>query len=362
MSRIAVAIAVAVRTAGVVLATGGIAAAQGPGERDPVELQRAQRAMQQNRAEVDRLLDLRLRHDLGILPKDQGDEMDRTFRPVAPVTTETMERMQKELEVEDTATATMRDQYEKLRAAVERLRNEAAAKAKADAEPQAFVSVPSAGRQAPPSRAGAPAPAPAPTNPVPGGETAASARAIDPVAADLTLDPLRAQIHGSTDHQRVAMALFRAGQALMDRAAAAREQDQLAVARELDDRGRERVRRALDELAPLLQQKQPPFEALFCRGRALELLFRYSERHENLDLGASARDWQRREQEVRQPFLEITARDVRKAGPRGETEVLGPWGTAAQAALEHFRWMNLHARYDARAAIGAITWPGEKEP
>jgi hypothetical protein len=34
---------------------------------------------------------------------------------------------------------------------------------------------------------------------------------------------------------------------------------------------------------------------------------------------------------------------------------------AAQAALEHFRWMNLHSAYDASAAIEALTWPGEKD-
>ena len=64
--------------------------------------------------------------------------------------------------------------------------------------------------------------------------------------------------------------------------------------------------------------------------------------------------------EVREPFLAISARDVRKTGERGEVEVLGAWGKAAQSAMEHFRWMNLHAGYDPRAAIEALTWPGER--
>jgi len=147
----------------------------------------------------------------------------------------------------------------------------------------------------------------------------------------------------------------------MDRAAVAREQDQEAVAKELDDRGKERLRRALDELSPLLQQKEPPFDALFQQGKLLELLFRHSERNENLGPTTSARDWQRREQEVREPFLRIAARDVKKAGARGESELLGPWGMAAQTALENFRWINLHASYDARATIDALTWPGERQ-
>jgi hypothetical protein len=83
------------------------------------------------------------------------------------------------------------------------------------------------------------------------------------------------------------------------------------------------------------------------RASCLELLFRHAERYEGLDPTTSARDWQRREQEVREPFLKITARDVRKTGARGETEVLGAWGLAAQTALDHFRWMNLHGNYDA---------------
>jgi hypothetical protein len=144
----------------------------------------------------------------------------------------------------------------------------------------------------------------------------------------------------------------------MDRADAARAQGQDAAAKQLDDRAVERLRRALDELAPLLQAKEPALEALFCQGRCLELLFRHAERHEGLSLQASARDYQRREQEVREPWLRMTTRDVRRTGARGETEVLGQWGMAAQAALEHFRWMNLHAAYDAHATIEALTWPG----
>ena len=346
----------------VALATTGLVA-QGDGERPNGELQRTQRALQQNRSEVDRLLDLRLRHDLGLLPAAQADQGDRTFRPTAPVTTEAMERMNLELKDEEAAADTMREKYEKLRVAVEQLRAEADAKLRAEAEQSVFVQVPIAGR----------APSPIPSNtqaeraqaaaaPAPAGETAAVRPVIvDPVPIDPALDPMRAQIHGSSDHRRVAMALFRAGQALMDRAAVAREQKQDAAAKELDERGKERLRRALDELAPLLQEKEPPFDALFYQGKLLELLFRHAERNEGLDPTTSARDWQRREQEVREPFLKITARDVRKTGARGETEVLGAWGQAAQTALEHFRWMNLHAGYDARTTIEALTWPGERE-
>lgn len=328
------------------------------------ELQRSQRAMQQSRSEIDRLIEMRLRHDLGLAPTKDGDVADRTFRPATPVTSESMERLNVELDAENNAASTLREKYEKLRTAVEALRAEADKHLREQAEQQAsFVTVPAAGRAPNPAAGKTPAaPTAAPpeaAHPAPGGETVVAA--VDPAAIDPTLDPLRAQIHGSTDHQRVAQALFRAGQALLDRAAAAREQDQAAVARQLDDRGKERLKRALDELAPLLGEKAPPLEALFYQGKILELLFRYSERNENLTPAANARDWQRREQEVRDPFLKITVRDVRKTGERGETEILGSWGKAAQTALEHFRWMNLHTGYDATAVIDAITWPGEKD-
>jgi hypothetical protein len=326
------------------------AVAQGDDERT-LELQRTQRALQQSRRDVERLLDVRLRHDLG-LPADTGE---RAFAAGPAPTTETMERMQQEWRDEEAATASLLDRYQRLRTDAEALRAEAAARARPDGETVA-VTVPRAGTAVPAGPVRTP-PSPSPAPPA-AGEAARRPEPVDPAAVAATLDPLRAQIHGSTDHRRVALALFRAGQALMDRAAAARAQEHVVVAKELDERAAERLQRALAELAPLLQQQEPPLDALFCQGRCLELLFRHAERHEGLSLKASTRDYQRREQEVRDPWLRITARDVRRIGERGETEVLGRWGMAAQAALEHFRWMNLHAAYDARATIDALSWPG----
>jgi hypothetical protein len=141
----------------------------------------------------------------------------------------------------------------------------------------------------------------------------------------------------------------------------AREQQQEEVARDLDLRAKERLVRAVDELKPLLDATEPPFPALFYLGRSRELLFRLSQRYDGLSLATSTSDYQRREQSVREPFLAIAARDVRKTGERAEIEVLGAWGKAAQSAMEHFRWMNLHAGYDPGAAIQALTWPGEHD-
>ncbi len=328
------------------------ALAQGDDERSH-ELQRTQRALQQNRRDVDRLLDLRLRHDLG-LPADPGE---RAFPPGPAPATDAMERMQQQWRDEEAATASLRERYTKLRADVDALRADAAARAQQAAEMEP-VTVPRAGTAVPPAAGRDPGPRrPTEAAAAPAGETS-TPHAADLAPAVPALDPLRAQIHGSTDHRRVALALFRAGQALMDQAAAAREQGQTDLAALLDGRAVERLRRALAELEPLLAATQPAYEALFCQGKCLELLFRHAEIHDGISATASAREWQQREQQVRDPWLRITARDVSRTGARGETEVLGAWGRAAQAALEHFRWMNLHAGYDARATIEALTWPG----
>ena len=168
-------------------------------------------------------------------------------------------------------------------------------------------------------------------------------------------DPVQAQIVGCNDHQRIAAALLKAGQALVDEAGARRAAGDEATAKQLAERSVERLRRAIEVLAPHVTAKDAPFEALFCQGRALELLFRHAERYDGLAPGAGGREWEKREQEVRAPWLQIAARDVVKAA---DAEVLGPWGKAAQAALEHFRWTNLHGSYDASATIEAIVWPG----
>ena len=327
----------------------------------PDDVARTERALRKNRAEVDRLLDLRLRHDLGL----PTDSKERVFRQEVTVTSESMEQMRRQLRDEDAATRALRERFDKARELVEQLRAEAEARIAREEREQTFVQVPRPGatptRRQPlisPTNSVVPDPTGAMTakQPAPAGETARQ-RASTTVE-DMPLDPLRAQIHGSTNHQLVAQALFKAGQALMDRAMAVRDQGRNELARDLDDRGKERLMRAMAELQPMLDEPEPPYVALFYLGRCRELLFRYSERHEGLSLSTSPREFQQREQEVREPFLAISARDVTKTGERGEVAVLGAWGQAAQTAMEHFRWMNLHGGYDASATIEALTWPG----
>lgn len=348
--------------AAAVVARGAVAQGQ-DGERAQAEIQRTQRQLQQNRAEVDRLLELRLRHDLGL----PADGADRTFRPPTPVAGEAMERMRMELREEDAATSSLLEQYNKLRTQVEALKAEAEARM-ASSEGGPSVVVPTAGSRMP-GPAGArntndpPAAPLAQGQPVgvAGGETVSGPLAAPQLPLMRPLDKPREWITGSSDHQLVAQALFKAGQQQMDDAARALELNQPEVARQFADRGKESLKRALDELAPLLKEKAPAFPALFYQGRCLELLFRYAERYEGLSIAKNAGDYQRREQEVRDAFLKITVRDVKKTGARADIEELGPWGRAAQTAMVHFQWMNQHADYDVMRKIQALTWPGEKE-
>jgi hypothetical protein len=350
-------------------------AAQSERPRDPeADRLRAERSLQQSRAEAERLFDLRYRHDLGLLPTTSLDATERAFTPAVPATAEALDRMQAQLREEAAATTVLREAYERQRSIVEQAR--AAAEAKAvEAVRQPIVAVPAAGRPVPTrasrqrqeaaaaAQAGANAPLAlfdAPEAPgAPAGETAPAAPASSPAPAPATsltkLGAVQAQIVGCNDHQRVAAALLKAGQALVDEAAACRVAGDEATAKQLAERAVERLHRAIEVLAPHVRAKDAPFEVLFCQGRALELLFRHAERYDGLAPGAGGREWEKREQEVRTPWLQIAARDVVKAA---DAEVLGPWGKAAQTALEHFRWTNLHGSYDAAATIDAIVWPG----
>lgn len=387
--------------AALALAAAAAAQGQGPSRSDAAEMQRVERMLQQSRAEAERLLEQRLRHDLGLIPSAGVDASEKTFKPTMPATSEAVDRMQLELREEEAATALMRESYEKLRATVDQAQADAAAKAADNPPLHPLLAVPSAGRPVPtrasqarrdteaalaganvattpdhattkPSTAPAAHPADAPlavvapnaAHPATSGDAPHAATApVKPATPSVTagapqLEPPQAQIHGSTDHRRIAQALFKAGQLLADEAQATAAAGDETQAVALAARSTERLRRALDALAPLLQQKEPAFEALFCQGRTLELLFRNSERFEGLNFASSRSEWQKREQEVRKPWLQIAARDKQPTGANGKDDEAGPWGRAAQAAVAHFDWTNLYGAYDARKAIESITWPG----
>jgi len=312
------------------------------------ELLRIQRELQQNRSEVERLLDLRRRHDLGLPPEEAWVPPNLAV----PATPDQRDRLVRELREQEAATAALMDRWNQIRQQAEQLRKDAAAQVGDSGKDPGFTMMPAPGTAMmtqPPARPAAE------TAPV-----AAVAPAAPRAAELLALPPPSGVIHGAEDRLQVAQALLRAGQALAQRAEQARNNQQAQLAVEFDQQAKERLVRALDELASELGQREPGFPALFFQGCCRELLFRHAERYEGLSLVKSPRDYQRREQEVRDSFLAITARDVQKQGARGEIEILGTWGRAATAAMEHFRWMNVHGNYQPKVDIETITWSGDK--
>jgi len=321
------------------------------------ELARVQRLKARKQDEIDRLIDRRFRHDLGLPLED-----DPTMRVHSPVSTLRKDQMMQELRQATDTTAAYVSRYNKMKSDVEALRAEMLARNTKAPEKDDFVVVPQAGSRQQRQ------PVQQPTGPVANQQprpVVPIARDPQPLPADedvaVRLDRVRGQIYGSKDHLRVAQSLFKAGQALTDIAARARRQGEGDRASEFDARAKQRLERAVAELEPLLTQESPPYAALFCQGRCLELLFRHSVRYDGLSLESSARLFQQREQEVREPFLDISARDVTKTGEHDEVEVLGEWGRAAQSAVEHFRWVNIHGDFRPSTPIESLTWPGEKK-
>jgi hypothetical protein len=329
-------------------------AAQGDGHAR-LDLARVEGQLQQNRAEIERLLDLRLQHDLG-LPVERDVAQ---FRTEGPVATEVLERQRASLHAEEQTTATLLQRLGRLQAMAEQVQAQAAAKAKERRQgDDEWITVPKAGAPAAGDEVSAePHGGPGAVPPAePGGEV----RPADTgeVRVIQNLEPVRGCIDGSEDHSRVSQALCRAAMALMDRASELRRAGQRPAADEVDANARERLQRALDELKPMVAAPNPAFVDLFTLGRCRESLFRLAELHDGLHLRDKPKEWQRREQEVREPFLAIAARDVTV---KNGVEQPGPWARAAQSAMEHFRWMNLNAGFRPKTAVESITWQGAQK-
>ena len=326
-----------------------------------VELERAQRELQDRQVEADTLIDARLRYDLGdaagpAVTLPGGDIA------AAATTAPALERAQLQLAQEEAVTANLLARFQRMRTEADRRGAEIAAQKRTGSPDGEWIVVPLAGSQG--SRDSAThaqqSNAPQTVEPSmpharPDGETAQTTAA--PVRIASNLQPIRAQIDGSDDHGLVATSLLKASQSLVDRADQLRSQGFLEAADEALDEAKARLSRAVEELQRDTKNKDS-FPHLFHLGRSRELLFRIAERREGLNAKDQPKDYQRREQEVRDAYVAITARDsVRKDGK----DELGPWGRAAQSAMEHFRWMNLHSGYRPKTDMDSITWPGQKQ-
>lgn len=318
------------------------------------ELERLRRQLQNQRSEAERLLELRIRHDLG-MPVG-ADVLEGAGRVAA--TSEAMAKAKRELVEQEAVTANLHQRYRQLAASAAQLQRDAAqAHAETLSEATLQIEVPSVGSTLPRATGHAP------QAPAPGGEIARPRTEITTPLAEIAteLDPVAAQIHGSDDHLRVAQTLLRAAQQLVDRGVELRKAEQAELAAQLDRRAKDRLLRAVAELEPLLAGEAPPYAALFCKGRCLELVFRLDERHAGLALQRSAKDFQTREAEVRAPFLEISARDVEPNPTPGGQPRMGQWGIAAQTALEHFRWMNVRGNWRPKIELDSLQW-GKQTP
>lgn len=323
------------------------------------ELERARAALQDKQAEADSLLDARARHDMGL---GGNEPMPMPGGEVAPAqaAAPALERAQLQLSQEEAVTASLHLRFEKLRKEAERHAAEIAARRKETGGEPEWVVVPLAGSHetaAAPSHVAQPA-----TSNDSHSEGAQrvhasdSHSAQDPVRIASNLQPIRARIDGSDDHGRVATALLRASQSLVDRADQLRAQGFGQAADEALDEAKARLSLAVEELQ-VDEKNKDTFPCLFHLGRCRELLFRIAERREGLNAKDKPKEFQRREQEVRDAYVAITARDaVRKDGK----DELGPWGRAAQSAMDHFRWMNLHSGYTPKADPQSITWSSDR--
>jgi hypothetical protein len=326
-----------------------------------VELERAQRELQDRQVEADTLIDARLRYDLGVAA---GPAVTLPGGEIAPAATTApaLERAQLQLAQEEAVTANLLARFQRMRTEADRRGAEIAAQKRTGSPDGEWIVVPLAGSQG--SRDSAThaqqSNAPQSVEPSmpharPDGETAQATPASVRIASNL--QPIRAQIDGSDDHGLVATSLLKASQSLVDRADQLRSQGYLEAADEALDEAKARLSRAVEELQRDTKNKDS-FPHLFHLGRSRELLFRIAERREGLNAKDQPKDYQRREQEVRDAYVAITARDsVRKDGK----DELGPWGRAAQSAMEHFRWMNLHSGYRPKTDMDSITWPGQKQ-
>ncbi len=341
-------------------------AAQRPGEpsREATlrqELDRARAALQDKQTEADLLLDARVRHDMGLA---NGEAMPMPGGEVAPAqaAAPALERAQLQLSQEEAVTVSLHLRLERLRKEAERRGTEIAARAKAAGGEPEWVVVPLVGvHDAADPRAqtaqasaqsGAHDPHPAQAEP----HTTATQAAEEPVRIAANLQPIRARIDGSGDHGLVATALLRASQSLVDRADQLRAQGHGQAADEALDEAKDRLSLAVAELE-VDEKNKDSFAHQFHLGRCRELLFRIAERREGLNARDKPKEFQMREQAVRDAYVAITARDaVRKNGK----DELGPWGRAAQSAMDHFRWMNLHSGYAPKTDPQSITWSSDR--
>jgi hypothetical protein len=139
---------------------------------------------------------------------------------------------------------------------------------------------------------------------------------------------------------------------LLRRARKFREDGLLEEARADDERAHARLEFALKELEPLVSIDKPAFVDLFYQGKCLEELFYLDSRYAGLTDPQRSKEYARRYEEIRQPFLRIMAGD--QDSP--DSQALGSWGQSAQTALRVIRWVGDFGDYQPTIPISSIQW------
>lgn len=345
------------------LAFAGVVAAQAPQGRVQLAEQKrlAERALQRVTADVERLVDTRLRHDLGLIT---GLDQD-LVHVEGEVTTRSMDRMRRELRDLQAQNDVLAGEYDRRYNALAGLQQQVGADAASPVASGPFLQRRNSGATTlpPTSVASGDVIVATPASPQTGSDAvpAAPGGEVQPAAirredlGPLALGPVKHHMQGSDDHHRVAKALFRAGQGLVDRAETLRRHGRADAARLLEEQAGERLMCAIVALEPVTSGENAQLASLFYLSRCRELMFRIDERNGELSLEKDRPTFQQRSQAVRRPFLDIKARTEGSEAPHATR-----WREAANTALKNFDWMNMHASYDVTAKIAELTWWGEK--
>ena len=344
------------------LAFAGVVAAQAPQGRVQMAEQKrlAERALQRVTADVERLVDTRLRHDLGLIT---GLDQD-LVHVEGEVTTRSMDRMRRELRDLQAQNDVLAGEYDRRYNALAGLQQQVGADAASPVASGPFLQRPSSGAATlPPTPVASGDVVATPASPqtgtdavpaAPGGEVQPASITRDDLGP-LALGPIKHHMQGSDDHHRVGKALYRAGQGLVDRAETLRRHGRADAARLLEEQAGERLTCAIVALEPVTSGEDAQLASLFYLSRCRELMFRIGERNGELSLEKSRREFQQRSQAVRRMFLDLATKAKDSKAPDAKL-----WHEAANTALKDFDWMNLHASYDVTDKIAELTWWGEK--
>lgn len=327
---------------GVVLLMLAVFASHASAQDDVISLERRLQMLrerfQTRQTDEQRLLDLRIRHDMG-LPV-HGDHYFVLPEDLAAMSGD---QATEQLKNEEAEVSSLMDRLESLRTELG-LRRKELPRSPDIAPGERWISVPVVGSlpdttwrslESPQSRSQA------------GLEEATG-------ATPGPMDPeVLAVIRGSTNHSAVAGSLYSLAASLLRAARRLREEGRVEEARSLDEKARVRLEFALRELEPLVSVANPTLVDLFHQGKCLEERFNLDTRYTGLKDSRNSKVYAERYEAMRQPFLVIRSRDQSVVDGN---QRLGSWAQSADTALRLIQWMNDFGDYKPTIEIDSIQW------